>query len=265
VGEGVHKGYILCFDSGIGGITTLAEARRLLPAEDFIYYADTAHAPYGSRPRTQVLELTRAAIAGLRPMGLRAVLLACNAATSAGAVALRGELDLPLVGLEPAIKPALKAVDGLVVVLGTVLTVRGEKFHNLLESLPQHERVQALGCPGLVELIEENPEHAQIEPYLRELLRPYEQEMCALVLGCTHYIFLQPLLRRIWPHTPLFDGNDGVSRRLAQVLSLQGLGQGAGRLLMRCSEPGEQAQQHFAAKCRRFYEYYETTREASHK
>ena len=253
----MDKGYILCFDSGIGGLTTLAEARRLLPQEDFIYYADTAHAPYGSRPRTEVLELTRTAITGLRPMGLRAVLLACNAATSAGAAALRSELDLPLVGLEPAIKPALKAVEGLVVVLSTVLTVQGEKFHNLLESLPQHERVQAVGCPGLVELIEQDPQHEEIEPYVRELLRPYEQEMSALVLGCTHYIYLRPLLKRMWPTVPLFDGNEGVCRRLAQVLSLQGLKGGTGKLLIRCSAPGEQAQQNFAAKCQRFYEYYE--------
>lgn len=256
----MEKRYILCFDSGIGGLTTLAQARRLLPQEDFIYYADTAHAPYGNRPRPEVLELTRAAIAELRPLGLKTVLLACNAATSAGAAALRGELDLPLVGLEPAIKPALKAVGGLVVVLGTVLTVRGEKFHNLLESLPQHERVQAVSCPGLVELIEENPEHPEIEPYLRELLHPYEKEMEALVLGCTHYIFLQPLFRRLWPQTPLFDGNDGISRRLAQVLSLQGLQGGSGRLLLRCSEPGEEAQQCFSAKCKRFIDHYEKNR-----
>ena len=253
----MKKGYILCFDSGIGGLTTLAEARRLLPQEDFIYYADTDHAPYGDRPRTEVLELTRAAIAKLKPLGLKAVLLACNAATSAGAAALRGELELPLVGLEPAIKPALKAANGPVVVLGTVLTVRGEKFHNLLESLPQHERVRAVGCPGLVELIEEDPEHPQIESYLRELLRPYEREMSALVLGCTHYIFLRPLFKRLWPDTPLFDGNDGISRRLAQILSLQNLKGGTGRLLLRCSEPGEEAQVLFAAKCRRFYDHYE--------
>jgi len=117
--------------------------------------------------------------------------------------------------------------------------------------------VQALGCPGLVELIEQDPEHEEIEPYLRELLRPYEREMSALVLGCTHYIFLQPLLKRLWPATPLFDGNDGVCRRLAQVLSLQGLKGGTGKLLLRCSEAGEEAQQRFAAKCQRFYAHYE--------
>ena len=253
----MNNDYILCFDSGIGGITTLAQARRLLPKEDFIYYADTVHAPYGCRPRTQVLELTRAAINGLRPLGIKAVLLACNTATSAGAITLRGELDLPLVGLEPAIKPALKAVSGLVVVLSTELTVRGEKFHNLLESLPQHERVQALGCPSLVEMIEQDPQHPGIEPHLRQLLSPYEQEMSALVLGCTHFIFLQPLLKRLWPDTPLFDGNLGVSRRLDQVLSLQGLKGGTGRLLLQCSEAGAPAQQRFSAKCRRFYDYYE--------
>ena len=256
----MEKGYILCFDSGIGGITTLAEARRLLPREDFIYYADTAHAPYGNRPRTEVLELTRAAIEELMPLGIKAVLIACNAATSAGVAALRGELDLPLIGLEPAVKPALKAVSGMVVMLSTVLTARGEKFHNLLETLPHNERVEAVGCPGLVELIEKDPQHEDIEPYLRTVLRPYQDKMSALVLGCTHYIFLQPLLRNMWPATPLFDGNAGVCRRLAQVLSLQGLGGGAGRLLTLCSEPGEQARQSFSAKCQRFYDYYEKNR-----
>jgi len=253
----VKKGYILCFDSGIGGLTTLVQARRLLPKEDFIYYADTVHAPYGDKPRTEVLKLTRNAIASLKPLGLSAVLLACNAATSAGAATLRGELDMPLVGLEPAIKPALKAVDGQVIVLSTVLTVHGEKFHVLLESLPQHERVKALGCPGLMELIEENPQHKNIEPYLRALLRPYEQDMSALVLGCTHYIFLKPLFKRLWPNIPLFDGNEGVSRRLAQIISLQGLKGGAGDLLMLCSEHGEEAQKRFAIKSQYFYDYYE--------
>ena len=256
----MNNGYVFCFDSGIGGITTLAEARRLLPNENFIYYADTAHAPYGCRPRTQVLELTRKAITEKMLLSLRAVLLACNAATSAGAAALRGELDLPLIGMEPAIKPALKAVQGRVVVLGTVLTVQGEKFHNLLESLPHNERVDAVSCPGLVELIEEDPNHPHIEPYLIKLLRPYEKNMDALVLGCTHYIFLQPLLRRLWPHTQLFDGNKGVCNRLEQILSLQGLNQQKGQLQIFCSEPGQKAQELFAEKFYRFYNYYEENR-----
>ena len=241
----------MCFDSGIGGLTTLAVARRELPREDFIYFADTAHTPYGGRPSEEVLALTRACIGRLQPWGLKALLLACNAATSAAAAGLRSELAIPVLGLEPAVKPALAAVSGAVVVLGTELTVREEKFHNLLHALPGRERVRSLACPGLVELIEEDIRHAAIEPYLRKLLAPHEAEMSALVLGCTHYIFLRPLLRNLWPQLPIFDGNAGVSRHLSHVLAAQGqLKQtGQGRVLWMCSELNEQAQQRFAAKC----------------
>lgn len=257
--------YIGVFDSGIGGITTLAEARRQLPLENFIYYADTAHVPYGGRPRHEVLSLTRAAVEQMQPLGLRALLIACNAATSAAAAELRAELGFPVLGLEPAVKPALAAVSGAVVALGTELTVRGEKFTNLLAALPEARRVIPVGCPGLVELIEDDPQQRQIELYLRQKLAPYEAQMQALVLGCTHYIFLRPLLSRLWPRLPLFDGNAGVCRHLARVLEEQSTMrteqciinevQPSGQLIWRCSEQGEQAQKDFAAKCQRYYDY----------
>lgn len=255
--------YIGVFDSGVGGITTLAQARRMLPQENFIYYADTAHMPYGGRPRGEVLALTRACVEEMRPLGLTALLIACNAATSAAAAELRAELDIPVLGLEPAIKPALMAVDGPVVALGTQLTVRGEKFANLLAALQGAERVIPVACPGLVELIEADPRQAPIETYLRRLLAPYQDSMRALVLGCTHYIFLRPLLARLWPDLPLFDGNEGVSRNLARVVGVQTasegetqpVGQTSGQLCWRCSEKTAEAQQRFADKCQRYYDY----------
>ncbi|MCL2496669.1 MAG: glutamate racemase [Clostridiales bacterium] len=258
----MNKKYIACFDSGIGGLTTLDAARRELPREDFIYYADTAHAPYGGRPKEEVLALTQACIDRLRPLGLKALLLACNAATSAAAAQLRNELDIPVLGLEPAVKPALAAISGAVIVLGTELTVREEKFHNLLNALPGRERVRSLACPGLVELIEQDIGHAAIKQYLRGLLNPYEAEMTALVLGCTHYILLRPILQSLWPQLPVFDGNAGVSRHLHHVLAQQGqLNQaGRGEILWMCSTPGEEEQQLFSAKCRRILTDYHLQR-----
>lgn len=249
--------YIACFDSGVGGLTTLAVARRSLPGENFIYYADTAHTPYGGRGRGEVLALTRAAIGQMLPLGLKAVLIACNAATSAAAAELREELDIPVLGLEPAVKPALAAVTGPVVVLGTALTVRGEKFRNLLCALPGAERIIPVACPGLVELIEQDPAHPDINAYLREKLAPYQGEMQALVLGCTHYVFLRAQLKALWPALPLFDGNEGVSRHLARLLGEPAGGKTGGKngeILWMCSEVGEEARRRFAEKCQRYYQ-----------
>ena len=135
------------FDSGLGGVTVLMSAVRLLPGEDFIYLGDNLHAPYGDRTPAEVLLFTREAVHSLIHMGCKAVLIACNTATSAAAATLRNELDLPIVGMEPALKPAsLLPGEGRVLVMATAMTLRLEKFHRLMERYG--ENAAPIPCPG---------------------------------------------------------------------------------------------------------------------
>ena len=177
------------FDSGLGGISVLAEAMSLLPAEDFIYYGDNGNAPYGDKHPDQVLELSRAVVDDLLKRNCKAVLIACNTATSAAAASLRAELTVPVIGMEPALKPAaLMPGQGAVLVLATRMTLRLPKFSGLMELYGQD--AQPIPCPGLVELVEQGElEGEQVEEMLRGFLAPYlDRPVKAIVLGCTHYV-----------------------------------------------------------------------------
>jgi glutamate racemase len=213
------------FDSGFGGVTVLASAVRLLPEEDFIYLGDNLHAPYGDRSPDEVLSLTRQAAEGLIGLGCKALLIACNTATSAAAAALRSELALPIVGMEPALKPAsLLPGDGAVLVMATAMTLRLPKFQSLMERYGRD--ATPVPCPGLVELVEAGEtDGPRVRRKLRELLSPYlSRPVKAVVLGCTHYVFLKPALRACLPaHVALVDGNEGAARQLASRLGQKDL------------------------------------------
>ena len=254
-------GYILVYDSGVGGVSTLCQLRRRLPQEDFLYFADHAHAPYGDQQKQQILQWMEENLAAL-DQPLKALVIACNTATSAAAASLRQRLSLPVLGIEPALKPASLATAGQIVVLGTKLTLAEEKFRALVAQLDLAQRLVALPCPGLMELIEQDPAAPAVQDYWQRLLAPYEKSMRALVLGCTHYHFLRPALAARYPALPVFDGSEGLSRHLQRVLTEQGLlGGGSGRLCWR-SSGGEIAVQ----RCRRLYawaqQYLLTTAEA---
>ena len=213
------------FDSGFGGVSVLAETVRALPEEDFIFLGDNLHAPYGDRTPQEVLDFTRQAVDQLIRLQCKAIVIACNTATSAAAETLRKELTLPIIGMEPALKPASQLpANGAVLVMATAMTLRLDKFHLLMDRYGQN--AVPVACPGLVELIEAGEiSGPRIDAKIDELLSPWlKQPVKAVVLGCTHYIYLRPALRAyLPPGTALVDGNAGTARQLQNQLSQRNL------------------------------------------
>ncbi|MBQ8312590.1 MAG: glutamate racemase [Clostridia bacterium] len=211
------------FDSGVGGISVLGELRRALPREDFLYFGDNLHAPYGTKPEQEVLGYVRSVMDYLIAQDVKAVVIACNTATSVAAATLRAELDLPIIGMEPALKPASEQRrGGQILVLATPMTLRLPKFQALYQRYG--EGAHPLPCPGLMELVETQA-FDQARRYLQEHFLAYDMsQVDAVVLGCTHYVFLRPILQEILPpHVLVLDGNAGTARQLARVLEQRDL------------------------------------------
>ena len=211
------------FDSGVGGISTLAALTRELPKERFIYFGDTLHAPYGTRTTEEVQSLVREVVDGLEQDHIKALVIACNTATGAAAAMLREEKTYPIIGMEPALKPAEESWHGgRILVLATPLTLRQEKFLGLMEKWGAH--AVPMPCPGLMDLVEREDWDGARE-YLTGLLRDLGPgNLDAVVLGCTHYVFLRPMLREMLPDRVLItDGNEGTARQLHRVLEREGL------------------------------------------
>lgn len=219
---------IAVIDSGVGGISVLRELLKIMPWEHYLYFGDSANAPYGSKTKGEVLELTRHNLKLLRERGIKALVIACNTATSAAAAVLREENpDLPIIGIEPAIKPAAFLFPHpRVLVMATPLTLKEEKFRALVARFADREEIIPLPCPGLVELIEAgNLDGEAINRYLEELFAPYiRQKIDAVVLGCTHYPHIKNVIAR---HVPLratiIDGGEGTARETYRRLSVAGL------------------------------------------
>ncbi len=211
------------FDSGVGGISTLGAMVRLLPREHFIYLGDTANAPYGTKTTEEVLACVRGVVRRLEGDGIKALAIACNTATGAAAAALRAELTIPVIGIEPALKPAHDANrKGKILVMATPLTLRQEKFESLMSRYGEH--AVPLPCEGLMELVE-GEDDAGAEAYLKKLFAAWDlDQVAAVVLGCTHYVFLRPMIRSLLPaHILVTDGNAGTARQLRRVLGDRGL------------------------------------------
>lgn len=211
------------FDSGIGGISTLREMIRELPDERFIYFGDTANAPYGTKKTEEVIACVRGVVDQLLEKQIKALVIACNTATGAAAATLRKELSIPVVGMEPALKPASKIrKSGSVLVLATPLTLHQEKFENLMKLYGQG--AVKVPCPGLMELVEADDGPGSLR-YLQDLFARYPAEKVdAVVLGCTHYVFLKDMIRGLLPdRIAITDGNAGTARQLRRVLEREGL------------------------------------------
>lgn len=218
------------FDSGVGGIGTLAALRRELPGENFLFYGDTANAPYGTKSRDEVMACINRIMEHLLAEDVKAVVIACNTATAVAAAELRARYELPIIGIEPALKPASEMRrEGSILVLATPMTLKLEKFRALYARYG--EGAIPLPCPGLMELVEREADD-EARRYLLELFSPYElTKVDAVVLGCTHYVFLRPVLKEILPETvSVLDGNEGTARQLRRVLTANNLladGQGS--------------------------------------
>lgn len=221
------------FDSGVGGVSVLRDLARLLPHEHFIYYGDNKNAPYGTRGEEEIRALSLDVAQWLLARNIKAMLVACNTATSAAVETLRAQLSIPVVGMEPALKPAYELhAEGQILVLATQATLRQKKFQRLYEKYG--ERAITLPCPGLVELAEQGRcEGAEVDAYLARRFAGIKREaLSAVVLGCTHYSFFKRAIGRALPGLPLLDGNEGAARRLRYLLEENGTlcGEGEGRV-----------------------------------
>ena len=220
--------YIAVFDSGVGGISVLRQLRKLMPDEKYIYYGDTANAPYGSRPTDQVRALTLAAAEKLRTeYPVKALVVACNTATAAAIEDLRAACPgFVVIGIEPALKLAADNFPGgRIGVMATQVTLREEKFDHLLHRFDRGCTVTKIPAPGLVELIEGGKgDGPECEAFMRELLGPYAGKLDALVLGCTHYPFVQRTIAKVLgPDTRLLHGGAGTARETRRRLEKAGL------------------------------------------
>jgi glutamate racemase len=218
--------YIAIFDSGLGGFTALMEAVKMFPYENFLFYADTANVPYGEKSKNTVRELTLKSIKDISSYGVKAVIIACNTATSAVGEELRGNYPFTVLGMEPAIKPALIETQNnkksdRVLLLSTLLTMKGEKLSRLIESIDINKRVDCMPLPGLVEFAEKMEfSGREVEKYIEEqILQRKLDQYGAIVLGCTHFIWYKELLEKMLPaHIKIFDGNHGTLMLLQKIL-----------------------------------------------
>ncbi|MGH8540428.1 MAG: glutamate racemase [Stenotrophobium sp.] len=220
------------FDSGVGGISVLREIRRVLPGENLIYYADSGHCPYGGKPRKEIVARAVAITEFLLAREAKMIVVACNTATIAAVEHLRETYPMPFVGMEPAVKPAVSQTrSGVVGVLATGAALGGEKFHKLVAQHAQGVRVITQPCPGLVERVEAGDlEGEQTRALVRQYCEPLlTQGADTLVLGCTHYPFLRPLIAEVaGPNVHLLDTGPAVARQARRVLEREGLVNEAG-------------------------------------
>jgi glutamate racemase len=215
------------FDSGVGGLSVLREIRRELPHESLIYVADSGHAPYGDRPAAFIRERSIAITRALVERGAKAVVVACNAATGAAVDVLRQRFTLPIVAIEPAVKPAAAATrSGVVGVMATSVTLSSTNLLRLVGQYPAPGGTEMQACPGLVEQVErgdlESPAtRALVERYVRPLV---DKGADTIVLGCTHYAFLEPVIREVaGPQVALIDPAPAVARELRRRLNARSL------------------------------------------
>ena len=218
---------IAVVDSGLGGITVLRKLYKLMPNEDYIYFGDSANAPYGIKTKEEIKNLTVKACESLMERGAKVVVIACNTATSAAAAYLREKFpDFIFIGLEPALKPAaLSGEYPRVLVLATPLTLKEEKFDNLMARFEGKAEFIKLPAPELVKFIESGNLDSEEEiAYLEEILAPYAGKVDAVVLGCTHFPFARKsILKILGENVLVFEGSKGAAKYCKLCLEEKGL------------------------------------------
>lgn len=215
------------FDSGIGGLTVLHQALRTLPNEEYLYYADVDHVPYGEKTKDEILRYVDGAVGFMVSKGVKAAVLACNTATSVAIGTLRKKYDIPILGIEPAVKPAVEGCEGKrIMVIATPVTVREEKLKNLIVRVDGEHMVDLLPLPRLVAFAEKGEFRSpELWDYLKTRFSEYDlSDYSFLVLGCTHFNFFKDTFRRIFPKcVRIIDGSAGTVNHLKEVLKENGL------------------------------------------
>lgn len=215
-------------DSGLGGISVLRELVKLMPGEDFIYYGDSANAPYGTRTPEEVIDLTKKDVEFLLERGAKAIVVACNTATSVAIKELRAAYEevLPVIGIEPALKPAVKAKEhSKVVVMATPMTLSQTKFNSMMHIYEDDANIIKMPCPGLVEYIESGVlDGPVLDAYLEKQFAPYDKaEIDAVVLGCTHYPLIREVIQKHLLGVFVYDGGFGTAKQTKRRLAERGL------------------------------------------
>jgi glutamate racemase len=234
------------FDSGVGGLSVAREIRRALPAEHLLYVADTAYVPYGDRGDDEVRARTLAIGEWIQAQGAKVLVVACNTASGAALEALRERLTIPVIGLEPALKPAVRQTrNGRVGVMATSGTLRSARFQRLVDNYADGVQVVRDPCPGLADLVEDGllagPELARrMEEYVAPLR---ETGVDTVVLGCTHYVFVRDAIRdALGPEVRLLDSGEAIARRTRQILDEAGALADGGAGTIRILTTGEPAE-----------------------
>ncbi len=213
---------IAFFDSGIGGFTVLKDTLNILPTEDYIYFADTDNVPYGIKPKEEVKKFVFDAVDFLVNLNVKMVVLACNTATSVAVKDLRNKYNIPIVGMEPAVKPALeKSENKKVLVLATSLTLAEQKLKELIEIYDKAHKVDKLPMDKLVRFAENLDFSSQkvIDYIKKEFSNVNIDNYGTVVLGCTHFIYFKDLLKKLTSNkTLIIDGNEGTARNIKRIL-----------------------------------------------
>ena len=216
---------IAFFDSGMGGLSVLHHARKILPHEEFIFYADEDNVPYGTKSPAEVLACVDAAFKFLIGQGVGAIVVACNTATSVAVKVMREKYSLPIIGMEPALKLALDTFPARkVLVTATAITITGKKIRRLIERLHAENFAELRALPRLVEFAERQEfKSAAVEKYLRRELKDYDfEKFSSLVLGCTHFNYFKDTFRELLPaHVKILDGNAGTVNELIRRADLK--------------------------------------------
>lgn len=215
------------FDSGVGGLSVLKESLKILPNENYIYYGDSINAPYGTKTEDEIKKLTELGISFLIEKGVKAIVIACNTATSVAANDLRKKYNnIPILGIEPAVKPAIsKSNDGSILIMATPMTLSKGKFVNMLENYNRYN-IKKVPCKGLAELIESGETSGEvIQKYLGDVLSPFTNEKIdTIVLGCTHYPFVADSISSIvGDKVSIIDGSYGTVCNLKKQLEINSL------------------------------------------
>lgn len=213
------------FDSGIGGLSVLHHAMKILPNEEFIFFADEDNVPYGTKTREQILSYVDKAVEFLISQNVGAIVVACNTATSVAVRLMRKKYSLPIIGMEPALKLALDLFpEKKVLVTATEVTVKGEKIKNLVERLNAKNFAELHALQKLVDFAERQEfNSAAVENYLREEFGGYDfKNFSSIVLGCTHFNYFKDTMRKILPaHVKILDGNEGTVNHLINLANLK--------------------------------------------
>jgi glutamate racemase len=214
-----YQNYIGVFDSGVGGISVLKELKKVLPNENYIFYGDSLNAPYGDKTKEEILSLSTNIVDYLINNGVKAIVIACNTATSAAAKELREKYpNIPIIGIEPAIKPAfLEHPTEDILVMATQATMEMDKFIRLKDELSSRYIIP-IPCQGLADRIENNED---VRDLLDKYLSPYKEKAKVVVLGCTHYPFIKKEIESVIGDVEFYDGAKGTALNLKKQLELR--------------------------------------------